>query len=396
MQFLYFILPAVFASISIDLDTHFKSNEEHWEHFQKVRAKNLLEAGTSSMLKNGDDTIYYGVISIGTPAKKFTCQYDTGSTTLWVVKKGCEDCHKCDQTYDPTKSSTFKDLDATMDIEYGIGSTSGEMVSDVVGIGDSTVLNATQYAFLMATKETNDTGFAPDGLIGFAFDDLGQGYPSLMTVLQTQKKITSRTFAFFLNYEGSSPQSNLMVEGYDLAKYSNQTAFIYVDLVAKNPPDFWEISFTQTLFGTTILDIAITGIIDTGTSFIYAPLKDVTAISAFLTSSKTFGCKQDGEGLIFCDKISSELPSIYFQAAGITLELAPHDYMYKVKGKYLLIIFPQEDDYWLLGDSFIRRYYINFDMDNQRLGFALSNAKMDDDSGVYLSLIGLGLAFLSF
>jgi hypothetical protein len=68
--------------------------------------------GEPIFLRNLEDSLYYGPVSIGTPAKVFQVIYDTGSSNLWVPSSKC-DASKypaCSNhtKYDETKSSTYQ------------------------------------------------------------------------------------------------------------------------------------------------------------------------------------------------------------------------------------------------------------------------------------------------
>jgi len=254
------------------------------------------------------------------------------------------------------------------------------MSADTISIGDSSSVSAENYAFLLANDEKDNDGYRPDGLVGFAFDSLGQGYPTLVSVLKNQGKIQNRQFAFFLNWLGKSPSSNLMIDGYDLEKYSSETEFTYVSLTSTDPY-FWEIMCDSVKFNGNELNLQIPAVIDTGSSFIYGPSEAVQAIQSELLSNH--GCEYELEsGLVKCEKNPKDhsYPILEFVINGKSYILEPLDYFYEDSwsGSFYLPMSGYEEESWLLGDVFIRNFYITFDMDGLRVGLARSIASASD------------------
>ncbi|CAG9315462.1 NAPSA_2 [Blepharisma stoltei] len=395
MLFLLFSLPFVFSLISIDLKSPYSSYEEFWMHYKSIE-KSL--GGSSSTITNYQNAQYYGMISIGTPAQSFSCLFDTSSTILWVIEKGCTTCHKCNNTFSPSNSTTYKSLGVNKTITYLKGEISGEMVTDTVAIGDSSSINATDYAFLLANNEEDNDNYRADGSVGFALDRL-EDYPSLVTQLQKQGKIKNRQFSFFLNWLGKRPQSNLMIDGSDLATYSTQKEFTYVSIINDTAvnPGYWEIMCESVKFGDHTLNINIPAIIDTGSSFIFGPSDTVNSIQNDLV--KKHGCQYypDNENFVICfNKPSSDYPKLTFVVNGKEYTLESQDYFYPISGSYLVPLSHQEQESWLLGDVFIRRFYITFDMDNYRVGLARAIDGYKNDSSSVLSLIALNLLAIIF
>lgn len=60
--------------------------------------------------------------SIGTPPQSFQLVLDTGSSDTWVQSSICSNCSSA-PTFDPSTSSSGKDLGRDFSIFYGIGST---------------------------------------------------------------------------------------------------------------------------------------------------------------------------------------------------------------------------------------------------------------------------------
>ena len=66
--------------------------------------------------------------------------FDTGSSDLFLPSPGCGANCSGHKLYDPSASSTAKDLSKTFSLSYGDGSTAdGELFTDVVKVAGLTV-----------------------------------------------------------------------------------------------------------------------------------------------------------------------------------------------------------------------------------------------------------------
>ena len=105
----------------------------------------------SDPLTDYNADLWYGFVSIGTPPKTFTSEtlpsanqnrplpyavdFDTGSSDLFVPSTNCNSTCSGHKLYDPSASSTSRDLGKTFSLAYGDGSTvSGEQYNDTVTI----------------------------------------------------------------------------------------------------------------------------------------------------------------------------------------------------------------------------------------------------------------------
>uniref|UniRef100_A0A1I7SN30 Peptidase A1 domain-containing protein n=1 Tax=Bursaphelenchus xylophilus TaxID=6326 RepID=A0A1I7SN30_BURXY len=66
-------------------------------------------------LNTRNDITYFGRVSLGSPPQETNVIFDTGSSIMWVPKKGCRSsgplvwkCRSNSETYDPSASSTSK------------------------------------------------------------------------------------------------------------------------------------------------------------------------------------------------------------------------------------------------------------------------------------------------
>ncbi|KAG8125689.1 putative Cathepsin D protein [Naja naja] len=277
---------------------------------------------------------YYGEIGIGTPLQKFTVVFDTGSSNLWVPSVHCgllDIACLIHHKYDSSKSSTYVKNGTDFAIHYGTGSLSGYLSQDTVTIGDLSVKN---QLFGEATKQPGITFIAAkfDGILGMAYPKISvdKVAPFFDNVID-QGLLEKNIFSFYLN-------------GVDVAN------------------------------GLTLCQDGCEAIVDTGTSLITGPTKEIKELQ------KAIGAKPiiKGQYMLPCDKLST-LPTVSLVLGGHSYDLAPDQYALKVtiQGETLCLsgfsgldVPPPGGPLWILGDVFIRPYYSIFDRDNDSVGFA--------------------------
>lgn len=89
-----------------------------FNHFSVQPAqRDVLNDMMGERLTNKHDVIYKGVITVGTPPKKFTVVFDTGSGLFWLPAKGCQSsgphadaCKDPSMQYDPKASSSARPM----------------------------------------------------------------------------------------------------------------------------------------------------------------------------------------------------------------------------------------------------------------------------------------------
>lgn len=88
-------------------------------------------SGGNQLVNQNSDSSYYGSLAVGTPAVPFDVILDTGSSDLWLAGQGCQSCGNV-AMFNPSTSSTFKNLSTPFHISYGSGAAEGFLGSDVV------------------------------------------------------------------------------------------------------------------------------------------------------------------------------------------------------------------------------------------------------------------------
>ncbi|KAG6823933.1 hypothetical protein H0H92_008573, partial [Tricholoma furcatifolium] len=256
-------------------------------HPNAGKSKSKRGHTTSIPMINYEDSLWYGEISVGTPAKPFSVQFDTGSSDLFVpgsrcTSSACSDHHK----YTPSSSTSSKDLGRKWRIEFADNSTaSGELYDDVVVIGK---VSARSQAVGAATKYSDDfvvSSFPADGLSGMAFPEVStfNATPFLFT-LYAQGQIDVPQVGFKL---ADKPQ--LTVGGIDFDLIDTDT-LVWTPVTTRG---YYQVALDDFIINGTPMPAGYDAIIDTGTTVIYGTshivAKFYAAIPGAKEASKTVG-----------------------------------------------------------------------------------------------------------
>jgi len=314
---------------------------------------------------NFQNAQYFGPIGLGTPAQTFKVVFDTGSSNLWVPSKECRSI-ACDvhARYDHDASSTYTPNGTKLDLAYGSGACKGFLSEDVLTINTTRVPGVT---FGEMTKEGSISFIAGrfDGIFGLGFPQLAADGVTPPFYTMVKQGLTDNYFSVYLSGQPGNAGGDITWGGVNPARYTGD--FVYVPLTK---PGYWQIRIDSVRVGNVVqCSSGCEGIVDTGTSLMAGPPKDVANIQSILGSKPLTA----GEYTIDCSLIS-QLPAITYVIDGVDYSLAGSDYILQVQTQCLVgfmgIDLSREGLSWILGDVFIRKYYTQFDIANERIGFA--------------------------
>ncbi|XP_078514914.1 pepsin A-like [Lissotriton helveticus] len=316
------------------------------------------EVATEPMT-NYMDTTYYGTISIGTPPQSFNVIFDSGSSNLWVPSTSCTSsaCSNHNE-FNPSSSSTFQSTSTSLSIGYGTGSMTGVLGYDTVQVGGLTVTN---QVFGLAYTEADFFSSMPfDGILGVAYPSIASDSATpVFDNMWSQGLLAQDLFSVYLSANGASG-SVVIFGGYETQYYSG--AMNWIPLSSQG---YWQITVDSVTINGNV--IACSGgcqaIVDTGTSLIAGSSTGVANIQSAI------GAYQDsnGEYVVNCNSISS-LPDIVFNINGVGYPVPASAY---INQNYCNVNIQQTPvDLWILGDVFIREYYVVFDRSGNQVGLA--------------------------
>ncbi|NWV36287.1 CATE protein, partial [Grantiella picta] len=327
---------------------------------------------TNEPLMSYLDMEYFGQISIGTPPQNFTVVFDTGSSNLWVpsvycVSKACAKHAK----FQPTQSSTYQSVGTPFSIHYGTGSLTGIIGSDQVTVQGLTVSNQ-QFAESISEpgKAFLDAEF--DGILGLAYPSLAvDGVTPVFDNMMAQNLVELPIFSVYMSPSPKSPQGGeLLFGGFDTSRFTGTLNWVPV-----SQQGYWQIQLDSIQLGGTATFCA-TGcqaIVDTGTSLIAGPTKDIKELQNLIGAVSV-----DGEYALECSNLDA-MPELTFTINGQPYTLSPQAYTLTLSGDGTTFcisglqandIPPPNGPLWILGDVFIRQFYSVFDRGNNRVGLA--------------------------
>lgn len=326
----------------------------------------------------------------------FQLLLDSGSDLTWIYNQSCSS-GACTRDlvpkFDDSRNITSGDK---FELSYSGDSVSGDVVS--TSSSDKTVfafgsLQLTSFEFGLADEApTIFNDFNVSGILGIPSQSDDQR--SMFSQLYNEKLIDKPVFSLALvasnqqiEYSGNASAipdnyGGLMFFGSEVAK--NQKTFTdsvkYLD-IQNNDNAYWLVNVTDIKLSNDSYsgsydssESSLQAIIDTGTTGMALPMDDANNLhsilfgSSLVTDNKgnyAFPCDADANVTISLDGQEFSIPVSDFKGEEYGSQLEGYCAS-KVQGL-------EDNNYWILGSIFLRRYYAIFDIEKHKIGLGVNN-----------------------
>ncbi|GAB6018642.1 Beta-site APP-cleaving enzyme [Chamberlinius hualienensis] len=338
---------------------------------------------------------YYITINVGTPPQKINVLVDTGSSNFAVA--GTPNPFIVNN-FKPNESQTFKYTGTRVFAPYTQGSWEGDLGTDIVGFSNAPELSVSSYVATI-TKSENFfiNGSNWQGILGLAYPPIARPNPSttpFFDKLVNEKQVSN---VFSLQFCGQSYDINstggvMVLGGVDPKLYTGDITYAPL-----HREMYYEVVLTEVMVGDTVVPVDCKelnidkAIVDSGTTSFRLPrLVFEKTVEIFKTethladpvpdefwSGNAVMCWLSGNGPI------NLFPHLQISIAHspnttFTLEIPPQQYLRYVgdilnplwtRSCYRFAIDPS-DSGAVLGTVTLEGFYLIFDRQNKRVGFA--------------------------
>jgi len=196
-----------------------------------------------------------------------------------------------------------------------------------------------------------------DGILGLAYPSIAaDSVTPVFDAMIAQGLVSQPVFGVYLDSSSGNSGSQIQFGGTDSGLYSG--SFYYTPVTQQT---YWSVSIEGFSVGgsTVACGSGCNGIVDTGTSLLVGPYGGISAILNALNVASD------------CSNYDS-LPALSITlGGGLSLQLSPAIYVERAGGQCApLIQGALGTPMYILGDTVIRGFYLEFDRGNNRVGFA--------------------------
>lgn len=285
-----------------------------------------------------------------------------------VEKKNYDNKGMFENQYDPSESSTYKDMDETYSYSWIINNQtyvwSGTVGKDIVKMGD---VEFEHYIVVATFSMEIDYNFSSyDGDIGLAFKTDGYDHSVLLETLLAAGKIKKKVFGLYLNklYEDLTlnpedcPSSKLEIGDFDLETYSSTGKILATIPITMD--DYWGTDLVDIYFDGDKLNIHGGIVFDIAAHGIFANDGDFLEIAKYMIDNyPDCTLNQDYFLTCHCPDFDS-MPNMYLKYDGVILELNKTSVWKRSYNYCYSNIYKSFGENWIIGSALMTQYYTIF------------------------------------
>ncbi|XP_058086449.1 aspartic proteinase CDR1-like [Magnolia sinica] len=360
--------------------------------------RSLLKSSTSinttsiqsEVLPNGGE--YLMSLSIGTPPVKLLAIADTGSDLIWTQCKPCEQCyHQTTPLFDPSKSSTYRDLSCESNTcaalpqascsdsrkcEYSYSYGDKSYTNGLLAVETLTFASSSRArSSIKIPKISFGCGHNNDGTFnshGAGLVGLGGGQLSLISQLGSS---INGKFSYCLVPLQKTTSSSQMIFG-DSATVSI-SGVVSTPLIPKEPDTFYYLNLEAISIGTKKVEFPSVDegniIIDSGTTLTYLETSIFNKLESALKGVITLPPAEDPtRTLDVCYQLGSdaELPNMKFSFTGADLVLPPLNTFIQVSDDVVCLAIVASDSFSIFGNIAQQNIEVGYDLVGKTVSFA--------------------------
>lgn len=384
--------------VQFDLQGHRVSSPRRGSNLQARDSK-----ASSIDLKN-DLTYYSANISIGDPAQKLMVQIDTGSSDLWVMAadnpycattkrqkqlaalgQGYVDCDAIG-TFDYNSSSSFSWNDTDFSIEYADTTMAeGRWATDKISLSSDLTLDKASFAVGLESNSTNAVfGIGLTSQESTLSTDRST-YSNFPLQLYQEGKIAAYAYSLYLN-DLNADTGSLLFGGIDHDKYSGTLQLLpFVSQSGRGQATTFSVMLSSISASSasdgsnaeTLMSSNIPMVLDSGTTFTMLPSKVVEAIGEALGGefSREMGyylqsCELAGSLVFSFNGLDITVPLSEFMVPLVSSTDPSQTATFDDGTPACAIALQASEDYYILGDNFLRSAYVVYDLENLQVAMA--------------------------
>ncbi|GEQ68881.1 hypothetical protein JCM33374_g2550 [Metschnikowia sp. JCM 33374] len=325
------------------------------EFWSKYRAQQNKRDGYPVNAYNYRDVAYHVDVYLGSNGQKNSVMLDTGSADLWVPNTG----------YNPSTSDTSSDLGEPFSIWYADGSESqGEYYSDSLSFANGAFV-VENFQFARAGSSTGNFGTGVLGIADTNQEASQNTYDNLPYALQSAGITPKASYSLFLGPKGDS--GTIIFGGIDTEKYTGNLATYNIDTNAGG----LAVDIQSVNFNGKDIPVNAPALLDSGTTLGFLNKKLMNELDViFKTTITTLGSSQ--YRLTSCVQPSDKFLKFNFGANTISIPYS--EAIGNPVGNGLCYLgFGYNGNQMYLGDVFLRKAYVYYDLTDQTISLAQSS-----------------------